>query len=145
MRSFNDVVLFTQLVDPVVSASTTDVESDSVDTKNFGITRLLVLLGATGDTLSGSVKLELEVEESDDDSSFTDVADEYLSNTVDGTNDGTFAVVDANTEDERIYDVEYRGKKRYVRVVVNKTGTHTNGIPLAVLAVQGAAAVAPVA
>jgi tRNA G37 N-methylase Trm5 len=87
-------------------------------------------VGDSGDTLSGSVMVELELEESDDNTTYTDCANAALENAttgatgaVTGTNLGTFAVIDAPTEDSAMFYVRYVGSKRYSRVVVNKTGT----------------------
>lgn len=125
----HDLVLESQTI-------TADADGDSVDMKDYKHLAFYALVGESGDTLSGSVMLELEVEESADDSSFTDVADADITNAVSGTNDGTFAVVDAAAEDQAIYLCEYKGTARYVRPVVNVTGTHTNGIPVAIMAVR---------
>lgn len=140
MRSFEGRVDFEQILDPAVV--TADANCSSVDLKNYGVCRFLVAVGESGDTLSGTVYIELEVEESDDDSSFTDVANAHLSASVTGANVGTFAKIDAPAEDDALYTVEYRGHKRYARVVVNVTGTHTNGTPIAVVAALGAQKVA---
>lgn len=131
-----------QIKAPIVI--TADFNSSSVDMQDYDSLLLIATTGASGDTLSGSVKLEFEVEESDDDSTFTDVADADLLNYVAGTNDGTFAVIDDPAEDEAVYITGYRGSKRYVRVVGNVTGTHTNGIEVGVVAVRGHARSNPV-
>lgn len=91
---------------------------------------MLVHVGNSGDTLSSSVYIEVEIEESDDNSTFTDVADADLDAYVNGTNDGCIAKIDAPTEDSLVLEVEYHGTKRYVRPVINVTGTHTNGTPI---------------
>ncbi len=131
-----------QMSAPVIR--TADVNSASIDTRGYDSLMLVGLVGISGDTLSGSVMVELEVEESDDDSTWTDVADADLMNYVSGTNTGTFAVIDDPAEDDARYITGYRGSKRYVRVVGNLTGTHTNGIELAVLGIQGHAHQMPV-
>lgn len=121
----------------VPSVHTADADGSSVDLKDYdGGVVFYALLGDSGDTLSGSVYVELEVEESDDDSSFTDVADSDLTTTVTGTNNGTFGVINAPAEDQAVFTTRYKGSKRYVRPVVNVTGTHTNGIPVGILALR---------
>ena len=132
----------TQMLTPVNVQA--DVDSGSVDTRAFDSLMLLANIGLSGDVLSGAVFIELEVEDSPNDSDWTDAADADLTNSVTGTNTGTFALIDAPAEDELRYIVGYKGDKRYVRVVVNVTGTHTNGTPMAVSAVQGHAHQAPV-
>lgn len=132
----------TQLKAPIII--TADADSASIDTQLYDSAMLGFLVGITGDTLSGSVYLELEVEESVDDSVWTDVADADLTNTVTGTNTGTVAKIDDNAEDDVIHIVGYKGNKRYIRGVGNVTGTHTNGIELAVIGIQGHAHQSPV-
>lgn len=123
---------------------TVDVDGDGIDTRGFDSIALVANIGVSGDTLSDSVKIELEVEESDDDSTYTDVADADLINFVDGTNDGTFAVIDDPAEDDAIYATGYRGSKRYVRGVVNVTGSHSSGTEIGAVGVLGHAHATPV-
>ena len=134
---FKDVynnATFVQVVDPVVV--TADANSTSIDRWDYpGEVTFAALIGESGDTLSGSVYIELEVEESADNSTFTDVADADLSNYVAGNNDGCFGVIDAAAEDDEVYATQYTGSARYVRAVVNVTGTHTNGTPIGVVAI----------
>lgn len=132
----------TQLLTPAVR--TADANSTGVDMQGYSSLMLLFDIGNSGDTLSGTVYVELEVEESDDNSVWTDVADADLTNTVTGNNTGTAALINAPTEDTLAVVVGYQGSKRYVRGVINVTGTHTNGIPCAVVALQGHAEQGPV-
>lgn len=127
-------VSVSQLLDP--ATLTADANSASVDLIEHDSVLFIVNVGESGDTLSGSVKIELEIETSDDDSTFADAADADLSSSVSGTNNGTFAVIDADAEDDAVYTVAYLGRERYARVVVNVTGTHTNGTPISVTAVR---------
>lgn len=142
MRSLHENLKFTKLQDPLIR--TADANSTAVDMLGYSSLVLGALVGITGDTLSGSVKLEVEVEESDDNSTFTDVANADLTNYVTGTNPGTIAVIDDNAEDDVLVTTGYKGAKRYVRLVFNFTGTHTNGIETAAFAVQGHAELQPV-
>lgn len=121
----------------VPATRTADANGTGVDTTGYESVELVVPLGLSGDTLSGSVKLDLEVEESDDDSTYTDVAEADLIGATSGTTTGNFGTIDAAAEDEKIYRVGYRGRKKYVRPVLNFTGTHTNGIPCAAMVVLG--------
>lgn len=134
-RDLNSDLKFVKLLDP--ATITADANSASVDTREHDSAVLVAQVGESGDTLSGSVKLEVEVEESDDNSAWTDVADADLDAPVTGTNTGTIAVIDAAAEDDVVVPVGYRGSKRYVRVVFNLTGTHTNGTPVSAMAVLG--------
>ena len=133
------------LVSPA-SAITSDTDGSSVDLKGFNSALFVAGIATSGDaaSLSSTLMIELELEESDDDGTFTDVADADLIGYVDGTNDGTWAVVDGAADDNAVYEVQYIGDKRYVRPVVNVTGTHTNGTPIAILAMRSGKNVNPV-
>lgn len=141
-RDISQNLKVSQILDP--ATLTADANSSSVDSQGFRSLMLVANIGESGDTLSSSVKIELEVEESSDNSTWTDVADADLIDAVSGTNDGTFALIDAPAEDDSVYKVGYIGDKRYVRVVVNLTGTHTNGTPVSVSAILGHAEHKPV-
>lgn len=142
MKDLFSNLAVTQLIDP--ATITSDTNGSSVDMQGYNSLMMVANIGESGDTLSGSVKIEMELEESDDDATFTDVADANMVGEVAGTNDGTFAVVDDAAEDDARYICGYKGTKRYVRPVINVTGTHTNGTPIGVTALQGHAENAPV-
>lgn len=116
-----------QLVDPVVV--TADTNSTSVDTQFDNGAMLIVNVGESGDTLSGSVKFDYILEDSTDDSTFSAVtsATSVTYGSVDGS--GIFATVDAAAEDDAAYVIGYVGPNRYVRVKIDATGSHSNGTP----------------
>ncbi len=143
MRDLLNNLKMDQVVDPVVISA--DADGASVDMQGYNSVAFFALIGESGDTLSGSVYVELEVEESTDDSTFTDAPDADVRGSVTGTNVGTFGLIDAAAEDDAVYSCQYTGGKRYVRPVINVTGTHTNGIPIGILAVRSKAQVLPVA
>ena len=112
-----------------------------VDLQGYESATVLVDVGAEGDTLSGSVHFEISLEESDDNSTFTDVAQSGI---VDGTitSGGIFLKLDGTTGGDPdttggIFRVGYVGGKRYIRVVLAKTGTHSNGTPIGAMVVRG--------
>lgn len=123
-----------QIVDPVVV--TADALSAAINQAGFRDVTVAVAVGESGDTLSGSVYIELEMQESDDNSTYTACVDADITNAVTGTNTGTFALIDAAAEDDAVYMSQYLGDKQYVKVNINVTGTHTNGTPIGALAVQ---------
>jgi len=124
-----------QVTDPVVVSA--DALSAAINMAGFRDVTVLAAIGESGDTLSGSVYIELEMQESDDDSTYTACADADITNVVTGSsNTGTFALIDAAAEDDAVYSSQYLGSKQYVKVNINVTGTHTNGTPCGVLAVQ---------
>lgn len=122
-----------QCVASILSASTTDINGASVDAGPGNEVEFEANVGASLDTLSGSVYVLLELEHCNDNATWVDCADADLDVAVAGTNTGTWAKIDDPAEDETLVTVNYIGGKRYVRPVVNKTGTHTNGIPIGVV------------
>ena len=140
MQDMYNIFNVQQVIDP--ANTTTDVNGDTVDLQGYEGVLLAVSVGESGDSLSGSVKIELEVEHADDDGNgspdtWTDVADDDLLNFVAGTNDGCFGVIDAAAEDDAVYTTSYIGTKRYVRVVANLVGSHSTGTPIGAIAVKG--------
>ncbi|WP_435007993.1 hypothetical protein P12x_005260 [Tundrisphaera lichenicola] len=126
---------FLSLLVPAVRNS--DTNSSALDLQDCDDATLLFHLGDSADTLSGTNKIELEVEESDDNSSWSDVANADLTNYVTATNTGTAALIDAPTEDQLVVAVGYKGTKRYIRGVLNFSGTHSTGTPIGVLGLRG--------
>lgn len=117
---------------------TADANSGGMDLRDAESAALLFALGANGDTLSGTTYIELEVQESDDNTNFAAAANSDLTNFVAGSsNTGTGKKVAANADANQAYMVGYRGSKRYIRGVVNITGTHTNGTPVGVIGLRG--------
>ena len=125
-----------EIIALVTATITADADGAGIDLANYRGCTFYAVMGDSGDTLSGSVYIELELEESDDDSTYTDCADADVQGAVTGTNTGTFAVVNAPTEDQTVFATRYLGTKQYVRAVVNVTGTHTNGTPIGIVAVR---------
>lgn len=108
---------------------TADANGTGVDLAGCESATVLFEFGDSGDTLSGSVYVVGVVQESTDDSTYTDVADADLI--------GTEPTVDAPAEDTQIYAVGYRGTCRYIRAKLDFTGTHMNGIPCATSVIKG--------
>ncbi len=137
MRDLYRNVKTTQVFNPTNSSVART--STGVDTQGFSSATFVFAVGASGDTLSGSVFWTLKLQHSDDNSSFSDtVAADLL-------NDPTVTyVIDSSTEDEQAYSFGYKGTKRYMRGVATPTGTHTNGTPIGMLALLGDPAYSPV-
>lgn len=143
----NNVKTIAALV-PVVLTSDTD--GVDVDLQGFNQAMLILNVGIEGDTLSGSVKFEFILQEAPDDGTgsagtYVDVTDNNLvtGNTV--AAGGIFATVDADAEIPAVHKIGYVGNKRFIRLEVDTTGTHTNGTPMGCMAVLSQASLAPVA
>lgn len=135
-RDLKNNLKVTQLLDP--DTVTSDTATAAVDMQGYDSLMLVVAVGASGDTLSGSLYTELEVQHSDSPSSgFAACADADILDAITGNNTGTFAKIDDAAEDDAAYKVSYIGNKRYVKVNINVSGTHSNGTPIGVVAIQG--------
>jgi hypothetical protein len=115
-----------------------DTLSSTLDLQNCDDAALVFHIGANGDTYSGTDKLELEVQESDDDSTYTAVANSDLTNFVTGaTNPGTVKALTQNSDCSQRYMVGYKGTKRYIKGNLNFSGTHSTGTSTAILGLRG--------
>jgi hypothetical protein len=128
----------------VPAVRNSDTNGAAIDTQGYGSAAVLVHFGDSADTLSGTNKIEVEMEHSDDNSSWSDCADADLSTSVVATNTGTMALIDAPAEDQTAIMVGYKGSKRYIRPVLNFSGTHTTGIPCGAVGLLSDAQLAPV-
>jgi hypothetical protein len=120
--------------------ATTTKTSSAIDLLGYNSACVLFVLGASGDTLSGSVYWTLKLQHSDDDSSYSDVT---LADLVGNT--AATTVVDSAGEAQQTYKFGYNGSKRYLKGVATHTGTHTNGTPMTILGLRGTASLSPVA
>jgi len=136
----NNIKVVQALIPAVVTA---DANGSGIDRQGFEMVEHIVVMGNSGDTLSGSVLIELVLQDSPDNSVWSDVilAKQVLVG-ADGISvapsaTGVFATIDAPAEDSRHFRIGYRGGERYTRIQVDLTGTHTNGTPISVIAVLG--------
>ena len=116
----------------------TTQQPTAFDTTGCGKVGFLASVGTAGITLSGTNKITLALEESDDNSTFTTVA------AADALGDGPTVTLDDNTKAGKNYRLDYKGKKQYVRVTATFAGTHGTGTPLCVNALAGEVKVMPV-
>ena len=141
----HNIVVGNSIINAVKTAA---ANGAGIDLKGFEEATAIVSVGAEGDTLSSSVYFEISLEHSDDDSTYTDVTQSEIVNgtiaaggiwlKLDGTTGG-----DPDTAGGQ-WQVGYVGGKRYVRLVLAKTGTHTNGTPISGLIVKSRPRSAPV-
>ena len=134
----NSIATAVSLVSAVRTAA---ANGTGVDLQGYESATLIADVGAEGDTLSSSVYFEISLEHSDDNSTFTDVTQADI---VDGTisSGGIWLKLDGTAGGNpdtagEIYRVGYIGGKRYIRGVLAKTGTHSNGTPISLFVVKG--------
>lgn len=141
----NNIELGNSIINAVKDAAE---NGSGIDLQGFEEATAVVSVGAEGDVLSTSVYFEVSLEHSDDDSTYTDcVQADIVNGTIaaggiwlklDGSAGG-----DPDTAGGQ-WQVGYVGGKRYVRLVLAKTGTHTNGTPISGLVVKSRPRSAPV-
>lgn len=132
------------LIAPIVVNNDTEGKpAAGFDTSNFGYVELTAICGISGDTLSGSVKYDIKLEESDTDSDGAYAAITEASRVVTGLTparttapdaNGIIATVDDAAEDPFHFRIGVIPKKKFVRLWLDTTGTHTNGFPACVIA-----------
>jgi hypothetical protein len=115
----------------VPAVKTATANGTGVDRNGYGSVVMVAQQGISGDTLSGSLKWTISFQESDNNSTFTAIADADLEGGVNAH------VIDSANEDPTTIVRGYLGSKRYVRITWTATGTHTNGTPVAGLVILG--------
>ncbi len=137
----------TGLVNALTAAvRTADATGSAVDAQGFDEIAHIAHFGVSGDSaaLTTAVKIEAVLYHSDSSTqNFTATTDH--TGQVSGASDGVFALVDGAADDDQAYKTSYYGTKRFTQVVINYTGTHTTGTPVAVTALKMRPYSAPVA
>jgi hypothetical protein len=133
----------------IVGNNTSEGTGLACDLKGYEGAVALIHFGVSGDTLSGSVKALVSVQDSDNGTTnWADLAtSKYrvdaaldVTTTAVWTLNTAFADIDAAAEDDVLYYVTLlpgAGIKRYVRALITFTGTHTNGTPISATFIKG--------
>ncbi len=130
MRELYSELKAVKTIDPIVGNNTTEGTGVGVDLQGYEGALMVAHIGLSGDTLSGSVYITPSLQESDVlGSGYADAAAADV--------EGAFTVIDAAAEDEVVQAVGYKGAKRFIRLLLTFTGTHTVGTPISGVAVLG--------
>ena len=121
-----DVVVSTTLLPNIVTSTTSGT---TVDLAGFTKAMFVAHIGTVTDGTYA-----FDPEESDDDSTWTNVDAGDLS--------GTFANA-TSSADDRIQEVGYMGSKRYVRCNVTVTGSPSTGGPIGISVIKAGARTLP--
>lgn len=141
MKDLHHNIKTLQTLDPALTTSSRT--GAPVDRRGFEAVEHIAMFGASGDTLSGSIKTDVKLEASEDGTNWVPVteADDINGGPVSAT--GVFATVNSTAVDQMEYRIGYVGNARYSRLSLVLTGTHTNGTPTSAIAILGAANVKP--
>lgn len=131
-RDFENNLRHDQVLAP--ASRTTDTNGSSIDLLGYRHGAIYVNVGTAGITLDSSNYICLELEESADDSTWTDCADADITNAVTAVNTGTFAKLSSMAYDNAVFMTQYSGTKRYIRPVLNYVGTHGAGTTIGAIA-----------
>ena len=115
---------------------TADTNASGVDTQGANSAMVIVNVGAPGVTFSGSVKVDVKLEDSADNSTFAAVTNNNFvtGGTVDSN--GIWQTIDADGDCNAVYGLGYVGPERYYRVVLDFSGTHGTGTVFGVVGAQ---------
>ena len=130
----NNIVPANSIINATKTAA---ANGTGVDLQGYESAMVVVSVGAEGDTLAANLYFQISLEHSDDNSTYTDCAQADI---IDGTiaTDGVFLILDGTgTTVGGTWWIGYVGGKRYVRAVIAKSGTHSNGTPISVLVLKG--------
>ena len=114
-----------------------DTNSTGIDTQGANSAMVIVNVGAPGITFSGTNKVDIKLEDSADNSTFAAVTNNNFvtGGTVDSA--GIWQTIDANGECNAVYGLGYVGPERYIRVVLDFSGTHGTGTSFGVVGALG--------
>ena len=122
-----------------------DTNASGIDTQGANSAMVIVNVGAPGVTFSGSVKVDVKLEDSADNSTYGAVTNNNFvtGGTVDSN--GIWQTIDADGDCNAVYGIGYVGPKRYFRVVLDFTGSHSTGTAFGVVGALGNLESAPTA
>lgn len=133
-------------VDTLIGAAVLAADNTpaAVDLQGFDAAEIVLAIGIGGITFSGTNKIEFVLTHSDDNSSFSNVADADLLG-VSGTSNGIIKSLIAAHAAPAHYRFGYKGGKRYLKLLADFSGTHGSGTPIAASVVKGQPELGPCA
>lgn len=128
--------LFTRDVAIGNATYSADTTPAAIDLQGFDAAEVLIDIGVGGITFSGVNKVDFVLTHSDDNSTYTNVADADLLG-VSGTSNGIIKSLQAAHAAAATYRFGYIGNKRYLKLLADFSGTHGTGTPLAASVLKG--------
>lgn len=116
----------------------------ALDLQGYDGAEMVLAIGAGGITFSATNKIEFVLTHSDDDSTYTNVADADMLG-VSSISSGIIKSLVTAHASAGVYRFGYRGGKRYLKLLANFSGTHGTGTPIAATLIKGRAMIQPVA
>lgn len=116
----------------------------SVDLLGYQAAAIYVGVGVGGITFSSTNRVDFVLTHSDDNSTFTPVAQADVIGVTVGAGGIVRSLIAAHANPS-VTEVGYVGRKRWLRMLADFSGTHGAGTPISVLCVRGLPLTAPVA
>ena len=123
----------TQILAPATLSA--DNTPAAIDLLGFDAATVLIEVGAGGITFDATNKVEFKLTQSNDDSTYTDIAaaDVILGTSCDasvGTGGIVYSLKAAHASGT-VSDIKYIGGQRYLKLLADFSGTHGTGTPIA--------------
>lgn len=127
MRNDSSRMKAIQAIGPAVLDN--DNTPTALDISNFQGCTVLLSIGAGGITFTDTDKVEFKLTHSDDNSTYTAVADEDVPGVTVGTGGIIHSLVAAHAA-ATIHEIPYVGDKKYLKLLADFGGTHAAGTPI---------------
>lgn len=127
---------------PIVA--TADNTPAAIDLQGYNQAEIVLGIGVGGITFDSTNKIEFKVTHSDDDVTYSDVVTADMRG-VTVTGSGIIKALTAAHASAAKYRFGYEGKKRYLKILHDFSGTHGAGTPVDIMVILGRPSVAPVA
>lgn len=101
----------------------------AIDLQGYNAAEVILGIGVGGITFSGTNKIEFVLTHSDDNVSYTNVADADMLG-VSGISNGIIKALTAAHAAAASYRFGYKGGKRYLKLLADFSGTHGTGTPI---------------
>lgn len=114
-----------------------DTTPPAVDLAQYEGCTIVLAIGAGGITFSGTNKVEFVLTESDDDSSYAAVAAEDVIGAPIAVVNGIIFALTAAHAAASVREIGYKGRKRYLKLLADFSGTHGSPTPISATALRG--------
>lgn len=126
-----------------VAALSADNTPAAIDLQGFNSVDILLAVGVGGITFSGSNKIEFKLTHSDDDSNYAPVTIADVRGVQSVGDGGIIKALVAAHADAAVYRIGYKGGRRYLRLLIDFSGTHGSPTPIAAIVLKGNPASGP--
>lgn len=123
---------------------TADNTPAAIDLQGFDAATILLAIGVGGITFDSTNKIEFKLTHSDDDSTYTAVAQADVTDNVTVASGGIIKSLVAAHAAASVTKVGYVGGKRYLKLLADFSGTHGTGTPICAQVVNGLPRLGPV-